>query len=391
MHDELRCGELRVLTFCYTASDEEDPYHERYDGLSGIAVEISGPSGDLIQTTDDMGTAVWPDLEPGDYQVTVACPADRRVNSAYCSMRGSFENGVRVDYPAGAQVQNGVVTTVAIGLAPQPAQFYLSAYIEDENGDRHLIPAEFEFFQRRQRIGCVQVTEREAVTVSRHGLVAIRAKPIQYSGCTYYPEAEEIMVMVAAGELCGEVAVRYGVQMGAIEVASSLVDAQHNPLQPLPGAVIEVRRGVKPGGPPLRQGVTQASPMLFGDLEPGYYTVSLAQPPQYQNQQLDLVTPARGSCVVQVAAGGPTALEFDFQIYRARIQGTVLDSSSGDALVGAPLLLRDPEKLTIIDKTLTNAMGAYEFADLEPGQYMVTLAGEQVRLADGSDWEVADG
>ncbi|MCB0133049.1 MAG: DUF1416 domain-containing protein, partial [Caldilineaceae bacterium] len=388
---ESGCGELQVLAFGYLASDEKGAYQEEYQGLRGIEVQISGPSGTFTQFTNADGMAIWADLQPGDYKVAMESPADRHVNGAYCSMRGSFANGVEVDHPVGAQVQNSTVTMVAIGLAPKPARLALSAIYVNSDGEPNPIPAELELFQSDKRIGCFQIDQRHEVSINRPGLIAIRPRPYQRGGCTYYPETDEIMLLATSGELCGDFEVRYTVRLGVIEVDTCLLDAQgKRRRQPLSGAMIELRRGAFAGGPPLRQAKTGIYPIRFEDLEPGLYSLSLAHSPQLNNQQLDVVAPTNGRTSVQLMSAQTIPVDFCFQPCRARLQGMVLDNSCGDALVGVPLLLRDPTDFSILDKAVTNAMGAYEFANVEPGAYLVTLAGDEVTLADGSNWEVTD-
>ncbi|MEZ4618356.1 MAG: hypothetical protein R2867_22965 [Caldilineaceae bacterium] len=110
-------------------------------------MQISGPSGTFTQFTNADGMAIWADLQPGDYKVAMESPADRHVNGAYCSMRGSFANGVEVDHPVGAQVQNSTVTMVAIGLAPKPARLALSAIYVNSDGEPNPIPRNWNSFK----------------------------------------------------------------------------------------------------------------------------------------------------------------------------------------------------------------------------------------------------
>lgn len=349
------------------------------------------------RSTDSNGLANWPTVSAGSYRVTITPPTGYQLDTAYVEGDTPGTSSVTVSgNDITVNIKAGQPTKLMVGLKPDPVTLKLSARRPSTNASggvtwQPLLNVPFELFHNRNSIGS-HVIKGAGVTqkLDCHGTITIRPQPTTVDGNVFEPTTQELQVSVKPGQQV-QVVLDYVESPGAIEVKTFLV---HNDgsreEQLLPGARYGLWRGGVLSGRPFRTASSNLTHFAFAPLSPGHYTVSVIEPPNFQGQPLAFADPTQEHATVMVIAGQTATAAFDFQMVQPRLQGRVTDAAIGDGLEEVVVHLRDATKLRILQSTTTNTMGDYVFQQVPPGEYIVSLAAEQMTLPDGSRWELSD-
>jgi hypothetical protein len=386
-------GEVRVRAFVYPCSDGDGPFQPLYQPLANQEITLIGQ--DVVfsdcAATDNDGVLVLRNV-PGnhDYTLSFATPARHTLNEAVFKPGDSF----RLD-----QFER---KTIELGFRPDAATIRGIAFLDETStglldGQPVITQAQIDFSQGGSTIGCVSTDDQglwevpiscpnQLVRVEPHVALVDDSRALR-------PLVSELFIMPEPGRTF-DLAIPYTLGLAEIRVNAQQIRPVNGQPQrvPLPNVTFSLFKGAVATGTPFRQATTRGSvPVVFGDLQAGMYVLAASAP--NQTPPLEAVQPRNGVLSLFLPAGQTMILtdQFEFRTCAGSIRGTVLDSTCGDGIAGVSIFLERVDHQGIPLQRATGSSGEFFFEDLQPGEYIVSLAQEQFTLADGSKWELPPG
>ncbi|HLK66075.1 MAG TPA: carboxypeptidase regulatory-like domain-containing protein [Bryobacteraceae bacterium] len=394
-------GALSVKVWAYGDCDSEGPYRAEDELLANVEVILYSATGFVdSRRTSSLGVVMWRDIAVGRYWVTAA-------------VKGSYKGPVtflgKDERPLASREPNEfpihviarAEEIVGLGFQPLPATIKGFTYLDanrngDPAGQRRINNVPVVFTMGDQPLDCVKTNndgcfEKE---ITRLGCITISPRsPIRAGNrILVLPDSGPIAVRTDPGQIY-EVPIQYVERLGGFQIIARLAQQVHGKtvVTPLPGVTFSLYRGLSASGDVLRSLTTSgAVPGLFSGLPASDYTIVASGPTAFQGQAIDLVNPAGGVHHHILGPGQEDhVVEFLYRPSLGRILGSVINLR-GAALVGITVTLTSSATGSLPRTATTDHAGQYQFLDVVPGIYTVSVESEVVRAHDGSDWEVPE-
>lgn len=340
--------------------------------------------GESSQQTDNEGTASWPDLAEGSYEIKVSAPGYAGGDQLESVVMGEDDLTLRVELAGETMVHvhafevyttsegkkeqrdlNGIVCHLYRDGQREACDTTRGGYARFSNS--HLTSGEYTLdVPHTYRVKTPAEEETESIRTLQSGL---------QGRLHFLAEAGETLVLevpytAASGVLQVNAVLQY-------ETGDGPEDAD------MSGVVLALYQD---GHALQTLTTTGTSPAVFSGLTDGRYTLRVVCAPEVGGHSVEPKDPPGGVLTFQLGAGQTLKRDLVFHLAYGTVLGQVYASGLQEGLEGISLVLIDSDN--VVTPLTTGPYGEIR-KEVSPGTYTLQLAQDKVASTDGQRWELA--